>query len=113
MPRSGQHDINSFSIEASQATLNDLQDRLERTRWPDSIGEPWVYGSDLAFLKSLVSYWLTEYDTEAALNRLNRLDQYTLDIAGRKLHFVHAKSPHADALPLVYDSWLARILCGI
>ena len=101
MPRSGQHDINSFSIEASQATLNDLQDRLERTRWPDSIGEPWVYGSDLAFLKSLVSYWLTEYDTEAALNRLNQLDQYTLDVAGRKLHFVHAKSPHTDALPLV------------
>lgn len=94
-------DIKPFQIKPKAEDLADLVLRLKQTRWPDSVGEPWVYGTDLTYLKNLVNYWITGYDPETAINQLNRLDQFTTQIDGRSVHFVHARSPHSDALPLL------------
>ena len=51
-----------FTIQVEDALLSDLHQRLSNTRWPDSIGDPWTYGTDIRELKSLVDYWLTDSD---------------------------------------------------
>ncbi len=90
-----------FSIRVSDEVLADLKRRLEATRWPDEIGEDWQYGTDLGYLKNLCRYWATAYDWRGHEARLNEFEHFKTTIEDREVHFIHQRSPHADALPLV------------
>ncbi|WP_436848545.1 epoxide hydrolase family protein [Streptomyces asoensis] len=94
--------IEPFRIDVPQADLDDLADRLSRTRWPDEIaGAGWDYGFPLGRLKELAEYWRTGYDWRAQEARLNRLPHFTIEIDGQNVHFVHVRSANPDALALI------------
>jgi microsomal epoxide hydrolase len=94
--------IRPFRIDVPGDVLTDLHDRLARTRWPDQMPDTgWDYGTDLAALQGLCTYWRDEFDWRAQEERLNAWPQFATEIDGTHLHFIHARSPHADALPLV------------
>jgi pimeloyl-ACP methyl ester carboxylesterase len=95
-------DIRPFRVEVSDAVLDDLRDRLARTRWPDQIpGSGWDYGTDLAYLQDLCGYWETKFDWREQEDRFNRWPHFLTDIDGQQIHFIHAKSDDPDALPLI------------
>jgi pimeloyl-ACP methyl ester carboxylesterase len=94
--------ITPFRIAAGDGELADLQRRLRATRWPDQ--EPvadWSQGLPLAYARELCRYWAEDYDWRAREARLNRFDQFKTTIDGVEIHFVHVRSKHAAALPLV------------
>ncbi len=94
--------IRPFRIEIPQADLDDLRDRLARTRWPNELpGVGWSYGVPLAFVQGLIERWRTAYDWRAWEARLNAFPQFTSEIDGQNVHFLHVRSPHPDALPLI------------
>lgn len=94
--------IQPFTINIPQASLDDLRDRLARTRWPDELpGVGWSYGVSLGYLKELAEYWRTAYDWRTWEARLNALPQFTTEIDGENIHFLHVRSPEPDALPLI------------
>ena len=93
--------IKPYTVSVPDPVLADLKIRLARTRWPDSVGEPWDYGTDITFLRELIDYWQNYFDPVAAVARLNQLDHFTTNIDQRTLHFIHAQSSHRDAQPLL------------
>jgi pimeloyl-ACP methyl ester carboxylesterase len=100
-----------FTINVSEAVLTDLKDRLARTRFPGEIaGSGWDYGTDLAYLKELVTYWRTTFDWRAAERRLNQFNQFTTNIDGLDIHFIHQRSSNPNALALaVTHGWPGSI----
>jgi epoxide hydrolase len=91
-----------FRINVSDAALRDLKERLARTRFPTEIeNSGWDYGANLAYVKDLVTYWQTKFDWRAQERTLNQLPQFTTTIDGIDIHFVHQRSSHATAIPLV------------
>src|SRR5262245_44690638 len=95
-------DIRPFRIEVPQADLDDLRDRLARTRWPDELpGAGWAYGIPLAYTRELAEHWRTGYDWRRHEARLNEFPQFTTTIDGANVHFLHVRSPEAHALPLI------------
>jgi microsomal epoxide hydrolase len=95
-------EIQPFRIDIPQAELDDLHDRLGRTRWPDELpGVGWDYGIPLGYLRELAEYWRTTYDWRRHEARLNEFAQYTTTIDGENLHFLHVRSPEPDVLPLI------------
>ncbi len=91
-----------FVIDIPQSTLDDLKSRLDQARLPEPLpGDGWDTGVPVAWLRDLVDYWRNEYDWRAAEKQLNEFPQYTTEIDGQQIHFLHVKSPVADALPLV------------
>src|SRR5215203_2903471 len=91
-----------FKINVPDSVLRDLKERLARTRFPDQLQNVgWDYGTDPAYLKSLVEYWRDRFDWRAQERRLNEFDQFTTTIDGLKIHFIHQKSKVPDAMPLV------------
>jgi epoxide hydrolase len=91
-----------FRIAVPQDALDDLHRRLATTRWPDEIpGLGWSRGVPLGYLKELAEYWRTEYDWRAAETRLNAYPQYTTEIDGTSVHYLHVRSPEPDAVPLL------------
>ena len=94
--------IQPFRIAVPDADLDDLRDRLARTRWPDGLpGVGWSQGVPLAYLRELAAWWRDGYDWRAQEAELNRLPQYTTTIDGQRIHFLHVRSPERDALPLL------------
>src|SRR5436190_16762396 len=94
--------IRQFRIDVPQADLDDLRERLTRTRWPDELpGVGWAYGTALAYLRELAAYWRDAYDWPRHEARLNGLSQFTTVIDGATVHFLHLRSAEPDALPLV------------
>jgi pimeloyl-ACP methyl ester carboxylesterase len=94
--------VQPFSITIPQADLDDLRDRLARTRWPDELpGVGWSRGVPLDYLKELAAYWRTSYDWRTHEARLNAFPQFTTEIDGQNMHFLHIRSPEADATPLM------------
>ena len=94
--------IETFRVHVDDAVLEDLHDRLVRTRFPDQIeGTAWEYGMPVDYLRELVEYWLRTYDWRAQEARLNQFPQFRTRIDGQLIHFIHARSARADALPLV------------
>jgi pimeloyl-ACP methyl ester carboxylesterase len=94
--------IRPFTLNTPQAELDELRRRITVTRWPeketvddDSQGVP------LAALRELVRYWQTDYDWRKVEARLNALPQFVTELDGLDFHFIHARSKHADALPLI------------
>ena len=94
--------IEKFLVHVSDAILDDLHDRLARTRFPDQIeGTGWEYGIPVAYLRDLVGYWRDTYDWRTEEARLNQFEHFRTRIDGQSIHFIHARSPHADAFPLL------------
>jgi pimeloyl-ACP methyl ester carboxylesterase len=94
--------IEPFQIRVDDSALEDLHRRLEQTRFPDQIaGTGWDYGIPVDYLRDLVEYWRDAYDWRAQESRLNGFDHYRTSIDGQGIHFIHARSAHPDALPLL------------
>ena len=91
-----------FTIDVPEPVLVDLHERLTRARFPDQLENVgWTYGTDLAYLKELVAYWRDEFDWREQERRLNRFEQFTTNIDGLDIHFIHRRSTHPNALPLI------------
>jgi len=98
----GDESIRPFRIDVPQAALDDLHDRLARTRWPDELpGVGWDYGVPLDYLRGLAEHWRTSYDWRAQEARLNTHPQFTTTVDGQNIHFLHVRSAAPDALPLL------------
>jgi epoxide hydrolase len=94
--------IQSFELEIPEAELDDLRDRLARTRWPDELpGVGWSRGVPRGYLSELAEYWRTTYDWRQHEAELNELPQFVTTIDGTNVHFLHIRSHEPDALPLI------------
>ena len=93
--------IEPFRIDIPQADLDDLHTRLANTRWPEEAPGGWTYGTPVPWLKELADYWRTAYDWRKHEARLNEFPQFTTNIDGQPIHFLHVRSPEPTALPLV------------
>jgi epoxide hydrolase len=95
-------EVTPFRIETSQEELDDLRTRLRRTRWPEkeTVGD-WSQGVPLGYLRELCQYWEQKYEWAPRQRRLNAFPQFRTQIDGLGIHFVHVRSPHPEALPLV------------
>jgi len=93
--------IRPTSIDIPQADLDDLQERLERTRWPDELPGEGDYGVRQSYIKGLADHWQTTFDWRAFEARINEYPQFTTEIDGQNVHFLHVRSPEPDALPLI------------
>jgi pimeloyl-ACP methyl ester carboxylesterase len=106
-------EIQPFRIEVPQADLDELADRLARTRWANElpldtsgpqtgpVPPGWEYGVPVGYVKDLVDHWRHNYDWRAWEARLNQLPQFTTTIDGQTIHFLHVRSPEPDATPLI------------
>ncbi|MFI7131395.1 epoxide hydrolase family protein [Nonomuraea sp. NPDC050153] len=94
--------IEPFTIAIPQSDVDDLADRLARTRWPDALpGAAGRSGLPVEYLRELAAYWERSYDWRAAEAELNEFPQFTTEIDGQRIHFAHARSGNPDALPLL------------
>ena len=94
--------MHEFKIDVPDAELDDLRDRLRRTRWPErETVDDWSQGIPLAYVQELCAYWADDYDWRAREARLNSFAQVRTEIDGLGVHLLHVRSPHDDALPLV------------
>jgi len=95
-------EVTPFRIETSPDELDDLRARLHRTRWPEkeTVGD-WSQGVPLGYLRELCQYWEQKYEWAPRQRRLNAFPQFRTPIDGLGIHFVHVRSPHPEALPLV------------
>lgn len=94
--------ITPFRIEIPETELDDLRQRLRRTRWPEAeTVDDWSQGTPLTYTRELCDHWLDHYDWRACEASLNHFPQFRTDIDGLGIHFLHVRSPLADALPLV------------
>ncbi|WP_157219217.1 epoxide hydrolase family protein [Flavisphingomonas formosensis] len=101
-----------FRVAVPQAALDDLQARLALTRWPDrETVSDWSQGVPLDRMRSLADYWQTEYDWRRCEAEINRWPNFRTRIDGLGIHFLHIRSPHADAMPLILShGWPGTIL---
>jgi pimeloyl-ACP methyl ester carboxylesterase len=105
-------EITPFRIDIPEAGLDDLRQRLSRTRWPEpeTVGD-WSQGIPLAYIRDLCEYWATGYDWRRCEAALNRWPQFRTEIDGLDLHFLHVCSPREDATPLVIThGWPGSII---
>ncbi|MBB2923363.1 epoxide hydrolase family protein [Cellulomonas cellasea] len=94
--------IRPFRIDVPQADLDDLHERLARTRWPHELPDVgWTYGVPSDYVRELAEHWRTGYDWREHEARLNAHPQHVTDVDGQPVHFLHVRSPEPDALPLV------------
>lgn len=94
--------VRPFRIAVPEVVLEDLRSRLVNTRWPEAecVGD-WTQGVPLNYLRNLANYWAHEYDWRKTEAALNQFDQFITDVDGLDIHFIHERSTHADAFPLV------------
>ena len=104
--------IERFEIRIDGSVLDDLRNRLALTRLPDQIdGTGWEYGIPEDYLRDLVEYWRDTYDWRAQEERLNELAHFRTWIDGQSIHFIHARSAHADAFPvLLMHGWPGSVV---
>jgi microsomal epoxide hydrolase len=94
--------ISPFKVHVPDRVLSDLRRRLAETRWPDQIpGSTWEYGADMKKVRDLADYWENTYDWRAQETKINRFNQFTTEIDGQTIHFIHERSPRPDAIPLL------------
>ena len=110
-PASAADAVRPFTIRVPEATLVDLKARLAQARLPEPLAGPgWDLGTDVAYLRQLLDYWRNRFDWRAQERLLNRMEQFTTTIDGLTIHFVHRRSPHAGAMPLlVTHGWPGSI----
>ncbi len=94
--------IRPYRIAVPDEVLQDLQARLRRTRWPEAeLVDDWSQGAPLAWVQDICGYWAEGYDWRRREALLNRFAQFVTALDGIDIHFIHVRSPHADAMPLV------------
>ena len=94
--------VQPFQIEVPESKLQDLQARLERTRWPDEIPDSeWDYGTNMAYLKELVEYWRTSFDWRAQERLINSFSHFKTQVDGLGIHFIHERGKGPNPIPLV------------
>ena len=117
-------DIRPFRIEVPRADLEDLQDRLARTRWANElpaetfraetqtgpVAPGWEYGVPVDYVSRLVEYWRDGYDWREWEAKLNAYPHFTTTIDGQNIHFLHVRSPQPDALAIDPHSRLAQLV---
>lgn len=105
-------EVQSYRIEVPEADLDDLSQRLARTRWPDELpGVGWDYGVPLDYMRELAEYWRTEYDWRKHEARLNEFLQFLTTIDGQDLHFLNVRSPEPEAMPVILTyGWPSSIV---
>lgn len=92
--------IEPYAVTVTDAVLDDLRDRIRRTRWPDAApGEAWSQGVDLGYLRGLLAYWADGFDWHAQERDLNRHRHHVADVDGVRIHFVHRRG--SGRIPLV------------
>ncbi len=95
-------EIRPFRIDVPDAELEDLRERLARTRWPDELpGVGWSYGVALDYVKDMTEYWRTSFDWRKQEAVLNEFPQFTTTIDGTNIQFLHVRSPEPNAMPLI------------
>ena len=102
MPAARETDPRPFQHAVPQATLDDLRERLRRTRWTDDYeGTGWGYGTSLGYLQELAAYWLDGYDWRAREAKLNQHPWFTVTIDGQELRFIHQRGKGPSPIPIV------------
>lgn len=95
-------DVRPFTINIPEADLVDLATRLSNTRWPErELVEDWSQGAPLSYVQELAAYWAHDYDWRSREAMYNRFDHFKTELSGLDIHFIHQRSPHEDALPLL------------
>jgi epoxide hydrolase len=104
--------IMPFKAHIPDSVLEDLRRRLAETKWPDQLpGTTWEYGADISKVRELANYWQKDYDWRAQEAQINRFDQFTTEIDGQTIYFIHERSPRKDAMPLMLiHGWPGSIL---
>lgn len=94
--------IQPFAVRFDPSRIEDLRRRIELTRWPDDIrGANWMYGIPSETVREAVNYWSRDFDWQAAEDRLNAFEQFTIEIDGLSVHFVHVRGRGASSRPLL------------
>lgn len=94
--------IKPFEVRVQDSVLTDLQRRLAETRWPDQLpGTTWEYGADIHKVRELADYWQKGYNWRAEEARFNQFHQFTTEIDGQTIYFIHERSPRPGAIPLM------------
>src|SRR5262245_18172533 len=95
-------EISPFRIDIPQSDLDDLRDRLDRTRWPEQLpGQPWQKGAPVDDIRELAEYWRDSYDWRSQEKVLKQYPQFLTEIDGQTIHFMHVVSPEPVAFPLI------------
>src|SRR5918999_2397168 len=95
-------EVRPYRIDVPEEELADLRRRISATRWPTKeLVEDRSQGVQLAPMQELARYWTTDYDWRKCEARLNELPQFVTEIDGVDIHFIHVRSKHEDALPLI------------
>src|ERR1700733_7468850 len=104
--------IRPFKAHVPDQVLVDLRCRLAETKWPDQLpGTTWEYGADIKKVRELAEYWQNGYDWRAQETKINRFDQFTTEIDGQQIYFIHQRSLRPDAIPLLLiHGWPGSIL---
>src|SRR5437667_3834355 len=91
-----------FTLRVSQQTLDDLRERLIRTRWTDEIQDDgWDHGTNHAYLQELVEHWLTGFDWHQQEEAINRFPHFRADVDGFGVHFIHERGRGVRPLPII------------
>jgi hypothetical protein len=94
--------IQNFQIDIPQSVLDDLRERLVRTRWPDDFAnEDWAYGANTAYIRELADYWLHRYNWRAREAMMNRFAHFRTDIDGMPIHFIHERGKGPNPTPII------------
>jgi pimeloyl-ACP methyl ester carboxylesterase len=94
--------IRPFVVDVPQATLDDLRERLDRTRWPDAVpGAGWEYGADLASMQELAAYWRAAFDWRAQERAMNALPHFRAEVEGTGIHLIHLRGRGPAPMPLL------------
>jgi epoxide hydrolase len=94
--------IRPFKMHVPDCVLIDLRRRLAEAKWPDQLpGTTWEYGADIKKVRELADYWQNGYDWRAQEAKINRFDQFTTEIDGQQIYFIHQRSSRPDAIPLM------------
>lgn len=94
--------VTPFTVHVDDAVIADLHRRLDHTRWPErETVDDWSQGAPLAYVQAVCHYWREQYDWRERERRLNRFSQFVTTLDGLPIHFIHQRSPHPQALPLL------------
>lgn len=94
--------VQPYTINVPQSVLDDLRDRLMHTRWPDAIGgDDWGYGTDLTYLKSLITYWQNDFDWRAQEAKLNEFAHFRAQVDEVGIHYIHERGKGPNPMPLM------------